>query len=308
MNVFWKHSFSIFILIFSDASDSTTLFETVLPSLEKGVGSEAVEWKRAYGRSTKHVHLHPKFVQFSGTYPLPSTTEENTPTVPSGPFDESSEAAKALPPLQPADSKGNHEQVLLLDLPMLHIYWTDCSVNSLSFKPLIYVSCYFDLLLTTFKDPEVYRSTIKESIQAWLTSVRSSQAVKEWLIVVVESSDGSKKANKLLPSRSSSVLDKIKNDFAQKQTERVTCLSDPTRMDSKLAESLHALLHRVRQLLLASYSKVLTRFEENMRAQREKRIEPGWNYCRYFLVQVLNDIFNNEIKLCSLKPLQTFYF
>jgi len=55
-------------------------------------------------------------------------------------------------------------------------------------------------------------------------------------------------------------------------TERVTCLSDPTRMDSKLAESLHALLHRVRQLLLASYSKVLTRFEENMRAQTKKEL------------------------------------
>jgi hypothetical protein len=127
---------------------------------------------------------------------------------------------------------------------------------------------------------EVYRATTKDAIQSWLNSVKSCN-VKEWLIVLVEPSDN-KKTNKLLPR--SSVLDKIKNDFAQKQTERCVCLSDPQKLDSKSAES--PMLHRIRQLLLVSYSKTLIKFEENMRAQREKRNEVGWNFCHYFLLQV----------------------
>jgi len=128
---------------------------------------------------------------------------------------------------------------------------------------------------------EIYRQTTKDGIQSWLNLIKTCN-VKEWLIILVEPADN-KKANKLLPR--SSVLDKIKNDFAQKQTERCVCLSDPSKLDSKSAESLHSMLHRIRQLLLASYSKTLTKFEENMRAQREKRNEIGWNFCHYFLLQ-----------------------
>lgn len=128
----------------------------------------------------------------------------------------------------------------------------------------------------------MYRQTTKDGIQSWLNAVKCCN-IKEWLIILVEPSEN-KKANKLLPR--TSVLDKIKNDFAQKQTERCVCLSDPHKLDSKSAESLHSMLHRIRQLLLASYSKTLTKFEENMRAQREKRNEIGWNFCHYFLLQV----------------------
>ena len=132
------------------------------------------------------------------------------------------------------------------------------------------------------QDVEVYRSTTKDLIQSWLNSVKGCN-VREWLIVVVETPDN-KKTKQLLPR--TSVLDRIKNDFAQKQTERCICLADPTKIDSKSTESLHGVLHRLRQLLLASYSKTLTKFEENMRAQREKRTEVGWNFCHYFLLQV----------------------
>lgn len=138
---------------------------------------------------------------------------------------------------------------------------------------------HFDCFL--FQDIEVYKSTTKDAIQSWLNSVKSC-TIREWLIILVETPDN-KKSNKLLPR--TSVLDKIKNDYAQKQTERCICLSDPQKLDSKSAESLHSMLHRLRQLLLASYSKTLTKFEENMRAQREKRNEIGWNFCHYFLLQ-----------------------
>ena len=45
------------------------------------------------------------------------------------------------------------------------------------------------------------------------------------------------------------------------------------------------MLTRVRTLLLQSYNKNLGRFEEYMRTQRERRVEPGWNFCQFFLLQ-----------------------
>ncbi|ODN03761.1 Trafficking protein particle complex subunit 10, partial [Orchesella cincta] len=215
-------------------SGDLAVFQSVVPSLQKGIGSEAVEWKRAYGRTTKHVHLHPRFIPLNQEEICVSNVDSNS---------------ISLPEQAPLTT--------LLDQAMLHTYWTDCV------------------------DVEVYRSTTKDAIQSWLNSVKSCN-VREWLIILVETPDN-KKTNKLLPR--SSVLDKIKNDFAQKQTERCVCLSDPQKLDSKSAESLHSMLHRLRQLLLASYSKTLTKFEENMRAQRERRNEAGWNFCHYFLLQ-----------------------
>jgi hypothetical protein len=132
----------------------------------------------------------------------------------------------------------------------------------------------------------VYRNGTKDGLQSWLNLVKGGVGVREWLVILVEPPDSRKGGGKLIPR--SSVLDKIKNDFAQKQTERCVALSDPSKLDSKSAESLQAALHRIRQLLLASYSKTLTKFEENMRAQREKRNEGGWNFCHYFLLQVRN--------------------
>ena len=60
---------------------------------------------------------------------------------------------------------------------------------------------------------------------------------------------------------------------------------DPSKADSRAAESMQALLHRFRQLFLQSYNKVLNKFEENIRSQREKRNDPAWNFCQYFLLQ-----------------------
>ena len=60
---------------------------------------------------------------------------------------------------------------------------------------------------------------------------------------------------------------------------------DPSKSDSRAAESMQSLLHKFRQLFLQSYNKVLNKFEENIRSQREKRNDPAWNFCDYFLLQ-----------------------
>ena len=38
-------------------------------------------------------------------------------------------------------------------------------------------------------------------------------------------------------------------------------------------------------MLLQAYNRTLMKFEENMRSQREKRNDPQWNFCDYFLLQ-----------------------
>lgn len=92
-------------MIFLDAGD-ISVFQAVAPSLQKGISGEAVEWKRAYGRTTKYVHLHPRFIPFDpGEGPLRGEESNNASSV------------KDFPTL-----------TTLLDQPMLHTFWTDCSV------------------------------------------------------------------------------------------------------------------------------------------------------------------------------------
>ncbi len=78
--------------------------------------------------------------------------------------------------------------------------------------------------------------------------------------------------------------------------------SDPNKNESRATESWQTLLHRLRILTLQAYNRALgryeiillpstnprrfyPRFEENMRAQRERRNNPDWNFCDYFLLQ-----------------------
>lgn len=46
------------------------------------------------------------------------------------------------------------------------------------------------------------------------------------------------------------------------------------------------MLLKLRTLLLMSFTKNLGRFEDDMRTLREKRTQPGWSFCEYFMVQV----------------------
>lgn len=63
---------------------------------------------------------------------------------------------------------------------------------------------------------------------------------------------------------------------------------NPIRSESRSAESWRGLLARIRHLLLAAYNRTLIKFEEVIRDQRERRNEPGWNFCQYFLLQVIS--------------------
>jgi hypothetical protein len=67
-----------------------------------------------------------------------------------------------------------------------------------------------------FQDLDVYKTTVREEIEAWLKTL-GHYNIQDWMIVLVETYDV-KKTNKLLPR--TTVLDKIRSDFASKHGDR----------------------------------------------------------------------------------------
>lgn len=63
----------------------------------------------------------------------------------------------------------------------------------------------------------MYKTSLKEKIQKWIRDLEKFN-VQDWMIVLVETYD-LKKGNKLLPR--TTVLDKLRNDFASKHADRL---------------------------------------------------------------------------------------
>ena len=197
-----------------------SVFSNIEPGLVSGLTTEAVEWKRSYGRTSRQVYVECEFQQWSGAQVSSGTSVQGQ--------------------------------------PVFHTYWTDVM------------------------DIDQYRQGVKEDIINWLAMLRKTSSNTDWMIVLVETPEG-RKGNKF-PLRAT-VLDKLKQDVGGKTPERCVSLTDPSKADSRAAESMQSFLHKFRQLFLQSYNKVLNKFEENIRSQREKRNEPSWNFCQYFLLQ-----------------------
>lgn len=66
------------------------------------------------------------------------------------------------------------------------------------------------------QDVDTYKASVRDDIDAWL-KILNSYHIQDWMIVLVETYD-IKKANKLLPR--TTVLDKIRSDFAAKNGDR----------------------------------------------------------------------------------------
>ncbi|XP_041982895.1 trafficking protein particle complex subunit 10 [Aricia agestis] len=146
----------------------------------------------------------------------------------------------------------------LLKRPIFHIYWTDCV------------------------DIEFYKTTLREDIEGWLKQLEKNN-ITDWMLVLVETYD-IRKTNKLLPR--TTVLDKIKSDFAVKQTEdRFISVINPIKSEARSADSWRTLVARVRHFILVAYNKAINKFEEHMREQREKRNDSEWDFCKYFTLQ-----------------------
>lgn len=67
---------------------------------------------------------------------------------------------------------------------------------------------------------------------------------------------------------------------------RCIVLYEPSKSEPKSLDSWGNFYQRVRQLLLQACTRTLGKYEDRMRAFREKRNEAGWSFVEYFLVQV----------------------
>lgn len=156
------------------------------------------------------------------------------------------------------DKERVQPEINLLKRPIFHIYWTDCV------------------------DIEYYKTTLREDVEAWFKHLESA-GITDWMVVLVETYD-IRKTNKLLPR--TTVLDKIKGDFGVKQTEdRFIAVINPIKSEARSAESWRALVAKIRHFVLVAYNKAILKFEEHIREQREKRNDPEWDFCKYFLLQ-----------------------
>ncbi|XP_014279644.1 trafficking protein particle complex subunit 10 [Halyomorpha halys] len=197
------------------------LFLGLEPTLCSSLPQEAAEWRRAYGRAIKSVNVSAMFVSFT---------------------------KDVLP------KDGDYH---LINQPMFHTYWTQCS------------------------DVELYKSNVREDIELWM-SVLQQFKLSEWMIVVVETYDF-RKSNKLLPR--TTVYDKIKSDFGAKHADRCLSVINPLRSESRSAGSWRGLVVNTRLLLLAAFDRILLKFEETLREQRDRRNQVGWSFTKYFLLQ-----------------------
>lgn len=70
---------------------------------------------------------------------------------------------------------------------------------------------------------------------------------------------------------------------------RCFAVINPIKSESRSAESWRGLITRIRHLMLTAYDRTLSRFEDIIREQRERRNNPSWNFCHYFLLQVVKN-------------------
>lgn len=69
----------------------------------------------------------------------------------------------------------------------------------------------------SLQDTEVYKATVKDDLTKWQNTLKAHSSA-DWLIVLVE--NDAKKKNKTNILSRTSVVDKIRNDFCNKQSDR----------------------------------------------------------------------------------------
>lgn len=145
----------------------------------------------------------------------------------------------------------------ILEHPVLHIYVTDCC------------------------DVDIYKSSISKEIESWQKELLA-YGISDWMILLVETVD-LKKTKNILPR--TTVLDKMRLDFGAKHADRCISVLNPIKYEVKATESYRCLLNRIRLLMLSGFNRNIVKYEELIRANREKRNQDGWSFIRYFLLQ-----------------------
>ncbi|XP_076819783.1 trafficking protein particle complex subunit 10-like isoform X1 [Clavelina lepadiformis] len=148
----------------------------------------------------------------------------------------------------------------LVTRPYCHIFWTDCS------------------------DLDIYRSSVKAEIVSWL-NLLSTKENSEWMIVVIMGDVLSRLSKAKLQLPRMSITDKVKTDFCSKQPERFHVLHDPTNDSGKSIESWSSLVMKVSNITVRCMESVVSKYEDHVRSERERRNEKSWDFCVYFILQ-----------------------
>lgn len=91
----------------------------------------------------------------------------------------------------------------------------------------------------------MYKSTTREEIENW-QKLLTSYGISDWMILLVETLDVRKTKN-LLPR--TTVLDKIRLDFGQKNDDRCISILNPAKFEQRSTESFRCLVQRIRYLI-----------------------------------------------------------
>lgn len=175
----------------------------------------------------------------------------------------------------------------LLGRPILHTYWAD---------------------KTDFEGDNP-----KNHFDEWISKVQASTCT-EWAIVIIEDGDfkaqlgtalfksklqsSTNQANSssssivsMTQTSTSSFLDRMKKSLStmfqnDSNSERwLTLINQERNQDNKVQESYANFLKKFRNIIMASFSKQIELFEEQLRVQREMRNTKNWNFFSYFSMQ-----------------------
>uniref|UniRef100_H2YYH9 TRAPPC10/Trs130 N-terminal domain-containing protein n=1 Tax=Ciona savignyi TaxID=51511 RepID=H2YYH9_CIOSA len=148
----------------------------------------------------------------------------------------------------------------LVTRPYFHIFWTDCS------------------------DVDQYRSSVRNEIASWINLLTRHKS-SGWMIVVVMSDVLSRLTKAKLQLPRTSIADKVKAEFCPKNPERLQILFDPTRESTKSTESWSSLGSKVATTTVRCMEAIVSKYEDKVRSERERRNEKTWDFCNYFILQ-----------------------
>ncbi|KAK6373228.1 hypothetical protein LTR64_005150 [Lithohypha guttulata] len=188
---------------------------------------------------------------------------------------------------------------------------------------------FVKVLLLRCDDKEKYRESVRRDVKEWVKSLGMSTSSKstakgsekhdayEYIILHVvlpgtpaatqpksskhisleatESTDSVNSRSKWGGKSTSTVLDKLRADFASTSKapfERVAQirLTDPARPNTALSpleieEQWQDLVEKLKVAILQSFDARVAQYEEDIREREAQRSLPGWNFCTFFILK-----------------------
>lgn len=188
---------------------------------------------------------------------------------------------------QPCDISNAFFTQKLLGRPILHTYWADKA--------------------------DFEAENQKNQFDDWIGQVQASTCT-EWAIIIIEDGDfkaqlgtalfksklqssasqtniASTSLGSVAQSSTTSFLDRMKKGLStifqsDSDSDRWLTLVNQDRLpDSKAQDSYSSFLKKLRNLIITSFSKQIELFEEQLRVQRELRVDKDWDFYSYFSMQ-----------------------